>query len=88
MSEQESADRQQASRFKRFLEGWKKFGRKVGDFQARLILTLFYFLILAPFAVLLRIFGDPLAIKRATAKGWLEPKKTHLSPKEAALKEF
>jgi hypothetical protein len=41
-------------------EAWKSFGRKLGDFQARLILSIFYFVIIAPFSLLVRFFNDPL----------------------------
>ena len=53
---------------RRLWEGWKRFGRKMGDFQARLLLTLFYFVILAPFALALRWGADPLGLK--AAGGW------------------
>ena len=53
----------------RLWEGWKRFGRKVGDFQARLLLTVFYFVILAPFALAMRYLADPMGLKRPG--GWL-----------------
>jgi hypothetical protein len=54
---------------RRLWEGWKRVGRKIGDFQARVLLTLFYFVILAPFAVIVRFKADPLGLKRGG--GWL-----------------
>ena len=51
-------------------EAWKSFGRKLGDFQARLILSFFYFVIVAPFSLLIRS-SDPLTLKRDTARGWI-----------------
>jgi hypothetical protein len=56
---------------KKAWEGWKSFGHKIGDLQARLILTLFYFAIVAPFSLLVRFFSDPLSLKRGTTKGWI-----------------
>jgi hypothetical protein len=56
---------------KKAWEGWKFFGHKIGDLQARLILTLFYFAIVAPFSLLVRFFSDPLSLKRGTIKGWI-----------------
>lgn len=53
---------------RRLWEGWKRVGRKIGDFQARVLLTLFYFVLLAPFAVVVRLKADPLGIKRGV--GW------------------
>ena len=49
-------------------EGWKRVAKRIGDVQARALLTIFYFLILAPFALVVRWGMDPLAIK--TAAGW------------------
>jgi hypothetical protein len=51
-------------------EKWKRFGKKIGDFQARALLTFFYYVLLSPFALALRRWGDPLAIKLDAAKGW------------------
>jgi hypothetical protein len=56
---------------------WKAFAQAVGNFQARIILSLFYLLIAAPFGLALRFFSDPLRIKpRALPSFWLprEPK--------------
>lgn len=50
--------------------------RKIGDIQARIILAIFYFVVLAPFALFVRWTKDPLALKPSTQKGWL--------PREAA----
>jgi hypothetical protein len=49
---------------------WKKVARKIGDFQARVLLTIFYFVLLAPFALIMRRTSDPLAIKAAAQRGW------------------
>jgi hypothetical protein len=56
--------------FSRLWEGWKRVAKKIGDVQARIILTLFYIFIVGPFALAIRWFGDPLAIKHRTRKGW------------------
>ena len=42
---------------------------RIGDFQARVLLTVFYYVILGPFALVLRR-GDPLGIKRDAPRGW------------------
>jgi hypothetical protein len=49
---------------------WKGIARIIGDFNARVILTLFYFIFLAPFALAIRFFTDPLTIKNKTAPSW------------------
>jgi len=39
---------------------WKRFGRAVGDLIGRIVLTVFYFTIFAPFAIGMQVFrrGD------------------------------
>ena len=45
----------------------------VGDFQGRLIATLFYYTVLVPFGLGSRIFSDPLSIKRTSPTiSWLD----------------
>jgi hypothetical protein len=55
---------------RRLWQGWKRVARKIGDFNARVILTLFYFIFLAPFAIAIRTFTDPLSIKSKSAPSW------------------
>ena len=54
---------------KRLWNGWKRFGKKVGDFQARVLLTIFYFVILAPFGLGMRA-ADPLGLRKAGEPAW------------------
>jgi hypothetical protein len=44
----------------------------VGEFQSRLILTLFYFLVVPVFAMLARLAGDPLGLRefKSGASSW------------------
>jgi len=51
------------------LNAWKSVAHKIGNFQARLLLTVFYFVVVAPFALRVKIFSDPLQLKRSA--GWL-----------------
>ena len=51
--------------------GWTSFAHKLGNFQARLMLTILYFFIIAPFCLVIRLFSDPLRLKKATPKGWI-----------------
>jgi len=48
---------------------WTRVARRIGDVQARILLTLFYYVILAPFALVLRR-NDPLAIRPGASTGW------------------
>lgn len=58
--------------YKRIWEWWKPVAHKIGNFQARIILTVFYFTLFAPFALIVKYATDPLRIKPKTPKGWIE----------------
>ena len=52
---------------------WRRFGiitSIIGDFQGRVIATLFYFTVLLPFGLGSRLSSDPLHI-RSGRDGWL-----------------
>ena len=56
---------------------WKRLARKIGDFQARVLLTVLYAVVVLPFGVLARMFSDPLKLKKHPAS-WTEiPPETH-----------
>jgi hypothetical protein len=50
---------------------WTCLAHKIGNFQARVLLTALYALIVLPFGLAVRWFGDPLRIKRRPTH-WLE----------------
>ena len=50
---------------------WKVIAHKIGDFQARLLLAVFYFAVLGPFALSAKIFSDPLRLDPKSPAGWL-----------------
>jgi hypothetical protein len=50
---------------------WWRFSRALGHINARVLLTLFYALILTPVGLVWRLTGkDPLTRKRSTWPGW------------------
>ncbi len=51
---------------------WKVLAHKIGDFQARVMLSLFYFVLLGPFALAFRLFSDPLQLRPGNHGGWLD----------------
>lgn len=55
-------------------QGWMDLAASIGTFQARVLLTLLYFSWLAPFGLIVRFGGDPLAIREPRARllrsGW------------------
>jgi hypothetical protein len=56
---------------KKLWEKWKAFGHKVGNFQARLILTIFYFVVISPFAAVVKFLSKPLRLKMLHSSNWL-----------------
>jgi len=57
--------------WKRIWEGWKRLAHRIGNFQARLLLTILYAVLILPFGLVVRLFTDPLRIKRHP-KTWLD----------------
>jgi hypothetical protein len=55
---------------KRLWQAWKELAHKIGNFQARVLLTIFYG-ILFPFGLATRFFSDSLRIKRPPQQ-WLD----------------
>jgi hypothetical protein len=51
-------------------QAWKRIARRIGDFQARVLLTVFYYAVLGPFALLLRLRGGALALQPGSSGGW------------------
>jgi hypothetical protein len=54
---------------------WKELSQKAADFQARILLTVFYFTLMVPFGLVFGIVKDPLRIKRRpSGTYWLDRK--------------
>lgn len=47
---------------------WKVLAEKIGHFQARVLFALLYFLLVTPFALGVKIFADPLQMKKKAEK--------------------
>lgn len=52
-------------------QAWKRLAHKIGNFQARVLLTLLYAILVLPFGVTVRLFSDPLRIKKRPDR-WLD----------------
>jgi hypothetical protein len=50
---------------------WKSFAHRIGNVQARIILSLFYFVVLGPFALGMKLLDDPLRLSVGTGSQWL-----------------
>lgn len=69
-------------------EWWKRAARKIGDFQARILLTLFYCIFFFPFALAIRFLSDPLSIKNNDSPTWGIKPQAEGSFLEQAKKQF
>ena len=58
--------------WRRVWNRWLRIAQVVGDFQARVVLSLFYFVIVLPFGLAVRLFGDPLGLRRSRETSWTE----------------
>ncbi len=47
-----------------------QFSERFGSMLSRLLITLLYFLVLGPFALLYQLFADPLKLKRPDKSNW------------------
>lgn len=56
---------------KRAWQAWKRVAHAIGNFQARVLLTIFYAVLVFPFGIATRLFSDPLRIKRRPTH-WLD----------------
>jgi hypothetical protein len=59
---------------------WVVIAHRIGDVQTRLLLSAFYFVILAPFALGLRLFSDPLRLVSTHGPRWLPRPKAEDDP--------
>jgi hypothetical protein len=51
---------------------WKVIAHAIGNFQARVLLSVFYFVVVPPFALIVKV-KDPLGLRqRDRASAWLE----------------
>jgi hypothetical protein len=58
-------------KLKALWESWKRIAHIIGNFQARVLLTVLYASLVLPFGVIVRLFSDPLRIKHRPEK-WID----------------
>ncbi len=57
----------------RALARWKAIAHVIGNFQARVLLSVFYFVVVPPFALVVKVFKDPLGLRPPrTDSFWIE----------------
>ena len=72
----------------RYWERWKAFAHKIGNFQARILLSIFYFLLFSPFALGVKLFSDRLMIKKRHLPHWIPSEATETNPWDKAHRQF
>jgi hypothetical protein len=58
--------------WKRFVAWWMPIAEAIGNFMNRLILSVFYFVIVLPFGVGVRLFSDPLELRPNRKSVWTD----------------
>lgn len=66
---------------RRLWSAWKCLARRVGEWQARLVLTVFYYTLFAPFALLARAARKP-------RRGWMQRPELQGDPRARARRQF
>jgi len=66
---------------KRLWTAWKRLARRIGDWQARVVLTIFYYTLFAPFALLARAAAQPRA-------GWHRRREPEGNPLARAGRQY
>ena len=82
---QSKGKRKSASKnfFRKLWTSWKNFSKRMGSFQSRILLSLFFFLLVSPFALAMKILSDPLKIKEKSTKSyWLQKTERKLDIEE------
>ncbi|MFP4082052.1 MAG: hypothetical protein ACLFVG_04745 [Candidatus Aminicenantes bacterium] len=75
VSKRERKERIRQNPVKKFWQNWKNFSKRAGSFQSKTFLSLFFFLVVTPFALAVKIFSDPLRLKpEAKNSYWLTKK--------------
>lgn len=72
---------------KRAWEKWKAIAHKIGNFQSRLLLSVFYFMIVGPVAIVFRTRSDPLHLRSGSLGGWIETRGTSSKSMEGAQRQ-
>lgn len=67
---------------------WTIVARVVGTVQARVLLTLFYFVIVPPFALIANLVGDPLRLKSPAGSGYWTERRPETPSPEAARRQY
>jgi hypothetical protein len=74
--------------FSKLWARWKAFAFRMGSFQGRLILLLFYFTILAPFGIVNSLFRNPLMLRNPAVSSFWFPMEASDEEIDEARRQF
>lgn len=69
-------------------EGWKSFSTRMGNYQGRVLLVLFYFVVITPWGFIVRLFSDPLQIRSSSAASYWIQRESLQADMEEAQRQF
>ena len=73
----------------RLKQGWLGFARALGRLNTILLLSLLYFLVLGPVAILHRLFGgDRMRLRKSATAGFIEEDDSDRDALERARRQF
>lgn len=76
------------NRMKRLWQWWKRVAERIGNVQARILLTAFYCVAVLPVALILRLLADPLALQRGRDRtSWWLPRKPQATDLDAGRRQ-
>ena len=82
------ATAQDAGGLRRWWEGWKAFAAEMGNYQGRVLLAFFYFIVVTPFGIGVRLFSDPLKLKAGVGKSFSTEREAAGNSLEEARMQF
>jgi hypothetical protein len=66
---------------------WKKIAHAVGVVQTRVLMVIFYFIVVLPIGLVMRLSGDPLHLKAPMGGNWIAHR--HEAPSlDSARRQF
>lgn len=77
---QSSSEKDESPDRKNLWEMWKDFSKRMGGYQSRMLMSFIFFILIAPFAFIVKLFSDPLNLKiRKDKTLWQEKKESSLT---------
>ena len=73
---------------KKVWEKWKVISNKLLEKEAMVILTILYFILITPIALIYKLFADPLKLKTKKRSFWFEKDTSNVSSIEAFKNQF